>query len=106
MLYLVGSIMRVGQPVEEKDRETGKISIVCKMQLQHQESSEPNSDIKIENIKIKSEPGAPLTQAEAFRKCVNQNVQIPVRTWSQGGKSGYWLEKGVLPTVQQSKAAA
>lgn len=106
MLYLTGQIMRVGQPIEEKNRETGSITVVCKMQIQHQESSDPNSDIKLENIKIKSDVGASTSQAEAFRKVVGQNVSIPVRTWSQGNKSGYWLEKGILPTVQTTKAAA
>jgi len=97
MLILTGMVLNImaGKP----DRKTGEIHPI--VQIQHKSSHDAESEIIIDKIKLKSSP-----QVDAFRKALGKNIQVPVRTWNSdaGGGSGYWLENGVLPTVQASAA--
>lgn len=96
MLILTGTVLNImaGTP----DRKTGEIHPI--VQIQHKTSHDAESEIIIDKIKLKA-----AVQVEAFRKALGKNVQVPVRTWNtETGNSGYWLEKGVLPTVQQAAA--
>ena len=96
MLILTGIVLNImaGKP----DRKTGEIHPI--VQIQHKTSHDSESEIIIDKIKLKA-----AVQVEAFRKALGKNVQVPVRTWNtETGSSGYWLENGVLPTVQASAA--
>lgn len=98
MLILIGTVARVTS--KPKEDESGKVFDEFHAQIQHSSNMSADSDILIDKIKLKSS-----AQVDAFRKALGKDVQIAVRTWNQGGKSGYWLEEGVLPTIQQAKAA-
>lgn len=94
------SVLRV-KPFQEKNRETGEITNIHKADLQHYTNGDTASaEIEILSIKLK-EPA----QAEAFRKAVGQMVRFPARVWAVGGGTGFWLEKGVLPTVIPAQPA-
>jgi len=101
MLTLIGQVVKVAAGKAGKDKDTGEIiEAVPVVFVQHSTSTDANSDVAIEKIKLKD-----AAQVAAFQKAIGQNVQVPVRVWFQGAKSGFWLESGVLPTVVQPKAA-
>lgn len=107
MLTLTGQVLQVTGGKPGKNYETGEITEAVPIAyVQHSTSSSPESDIAIEKIKLK-EPA----QVAAFRAAIGKQVRLDVRLWAQGGKQGFWLEQGVLPTIintgtQPLKAAA
>jgi hypothetical protein len=101
MLILIGQVARVtAKTKKETDENTGHITEVVETHahIQHSANLSPDADLLIDKIKLKDS-----SQVDAFRKATGKNVQVAVRTWNQGGKSGYWLEAGVLPTVQSQQ---
>ena len=100
MITLTGTVARVSNSKDTKDKQTGEI-IVGKpvVYIQHQSNSDPDSDLELIKIKLKSP-----NQVDAFRRALNKLIRIDVRTWSSGDKSGFWLEAGVLPLVAQEPA--
>lgn len=99
MILLIGNVARVTS--KQKTDEQGKPFDEYHAHIQHSANLSSDSDILIDKIKLKSSP-----QVTAFRNSLGKEIQVPVRVWNQGGKFGYWLEEGVLPTVQQAKAAS
>lgn len=100
-LILLGTVLKVSAGKPGKNYETGEITeAVPLVFIQHSTSSSPESDIVIEKIKCK-EPA----QVAAFRAAIGKEVRFEVRLWAQGGKQGFWLEPGVLPTVAAAPAA-
>lgn len=100
MLILIGQVARVTSKTKQQlDENTGKNVDVQETHahIQHSANMSADSDILIDKIKLKD-----VSQVEAFRKAMGKNIQVAVRTWSQGGKSGYWLEQGVLPTIKDT----
>jgi len=98
MLILVGTVLNImaGKP----DHKTGEIHPV--VQIQHKTSQGADAEIVIDKIKLKHNG-----QADAFKKALGKTIKVPVRTWNtSSGGSGYWLEEGVLPTVEAVQAAA
>lgn len=97
------TVLRV-KPIQDKNRQTGEISNAHQVDLQHFTNADTaTAEIEVLSIKLKDP-----NQAEAFRKALGQSINIPARVWAVGGGTGFWLEKGVLPTVivqQQPKAA-
>lgn len=94
-LILIGTVLQVTGGKPGKNYETGEITEAIPVAfIQHNTSSNPDSDINIEKIKCK-EPA----QVAAFRNAISKQVRVEVRLWAQGGKQGFWLEQGVLPTV-------
>jgi hypothetical protein len=96
------TVLRV-KPIQNKDKTSGEITNIHQVDLQHYTNGDVNTaEIEVLAIKLKDP-----AQAEAFRKAVGQMVRFPARVWAVGGGTGFWLEKGVLPTVipaQQPKA--
>ena len=104
MLILIGRIERVTHSKNTVDKDTGEtVSAPPQLSIIHTTNDDPESEQELVKIKLKDP-----AQAEAFRKCLGQFVRVPVRTWQSGERSGFWLERGVLPTVLQQapKAAA
>lgn len=100
MLILIGTINRVNPGKAKVDKDSGEtIPAIPAVDILHTSNDDPASEQELLKIKLKDPQ-----QAEAFRKLVGQTVRIPVRTWQSGDKSGFWLEKGVLPTPMQAKA--
>ena len=94
------SVLRV-KPIQDKNRTTGEITNIHQVDLQHYTNGDINTaEIEVLAIKLKDP-----AQAEAFRKAVGQMVHFPARVWAVGGGTGFWLEKGVLPTVQPTAQA-
>jgi hypothetical protein len=97
MLILQALVRSVSQNVvEETNRETGKITNIWVIQLEH---TTAKGDLMLEKLKAKSQ-----AQAEGWRKCVGKTVNVPVLTTSNGGKVYLYLTEGQLPTVQTSAA--
>jgi hypothetical protein len=97
MLTLTGIVSRVSNTKESKNKETGEvIPGVPVVYIQHTSNSDPDSELELLKIKVKTS-----IQVEAFRRALNKQIRIDVRTWQSGDKSGFWLETGVLPTVVQ-----
>ncbi len=102
MLILIGTVNRVanGKPTVDKDTGETKAAVPV-LNMLHTSNEDPDSEQELLKIKLKDP-----AQAEAFRKMTGQTVRIPVRTWQSGDKSGFWLEKGVLPVVMNQQKAA
>ena len=101
MLILIGMVSRVtnGKPGINKDTgETTPATPV--LSILHTSNEDPESEQELVKIKLKDP-----AQAEAFRKAQGQTVRVPVRTWQSGEKSGFWLEKGVLPVAMNAQKA-
>jgi len=95
MLTLTGTVLRISAGKPSTDKETGEQkAAVPIVTIQHTTSADPESDLELIKIKVKS----PI-QVEAFRRALNKTVRLDVRTWQAGDKSGFWLETGVLPVV-------
>lgn len=97
MLLLQGEVVRVTLGgVERLNKETGETSKtdpVCF--ILHAASQDSEADLKVEKLKLKDN-----SQAEAFRKVQGKTVSVPVNIWAtEGGSHGFWLSKGILPTV-------
>jgi hypothetical protein len=101
MLLLNGLVLQITNGKEVKNRETGEIRHDPVVQIQHKTTSSPDALIIIDNIKLKDPQ-----QVAAFRSIVGKQMNVPVRTWSTETGEGFWLEKGVLPTVQSERPAA
>lgn len=102
MLILIGRIERVAAGKPTVDRETGETKpAVPVLSIIHTTNEDPDSDQELVKIKLKD----PST-VEAFRKLQGQVVRFAVRTWQSGDSSGFWIEKGVVPTVMSVTAAA
>lgn len=102
-LILTGTVRRVADaPVEEKNRETGAISNVWKMQI---ENIKANGEFEMLQLKAKSE-----VQAAGWRRFLNKQISVPVNQYAANGKPGVWIEAGQLPspavTIPQTTAAA
>jgi len=94
------TVLRV-KPVQDKNRDTGEVTNIHTVDLQHFSNADTaTAEIDILTIKLKDP-----VQADAFRKVLGQAVNIPARVWAVGGGTGFWLEKGVLPTVIAQQAA-
>lgn len=92
MLILQALIRTVSQnPVEETNRETGKITNTWPIQLEH---TNAKGELVLEKLKAKSQ-----IQAEGWRKNIGKTCNIPVLTTSNGGKVYLYLTEGQLPTV-------
>lgn len=96
MILLIGTPISVlsGKP----DQKTGEVFPI--VQIQHKKSDLADSPIVIDNIKCK-EPA----QVAAFRAALGKTIKCPVQPWSTESGKGWWIEKGVLPTVVASAAA-
>lgn len=100
-LILSGTVLQVTGGKPGKNFETGEITEAIPIVfIQHNTSSSPDSDINIEKIKCKE-----AAQVSAFRNAVGKQILVAVRLWAQGGKQGFWLEQGVLPTVVSSSSS-
>ena len=105
MLILQCLIRSVAQsPVDETNRETGKVTSVWKMQVEH---TDAKGDLQLQTLKAKSP-----AQADGWRKMVSKTVNVPVMQVVNGGKVYLYLTEGQLPTpvttaaeYQQAKAA-
>lgn len=94
-LTLIGTILQVSVGKEGKNYETGEvIPAVHSAFIQHNTSSNPDSDPCIEKIKVKE-----AAQVNACRAAIGKPVRLDVRLWNMNGKTGFWIESGVLPTV-------
>jgi hypothetical protein len=91
--------MRV-YPFEEKNRETGAITNMHKVDLVHTTSDLANSEMELITIKLKEQ-----LQADRFQSLLGKKITIPARVWAVGNGSGFWLEKGILPTPEREQAA-
>lgn len=101
MLYLIGSIIRVSDPIQQPNKETGEVMTVWKVQVQHAKTDHANAELALESIKLKSQ-----LQADAFRKCLGKQARVPVGLYAFGGTPGLWIEKDVLPTpIEPQKGA-
>jgi hypothetical protein len=102
MLILIGTVNRVNPGKPTVDRTTGETTpAVPVLDMLHTSNEDPNSDQELIKIKLKDPK-----QVESFQRLTGQLVRIPVRTWQSGEKSGFWLEKGVLPTAMQPTQTA
>lgn len=101
MLYLIGQVVRVSDPIQQTNKESGEVSNVWKVQVQHTRTDSANAELALESLKLKSQQ-----QADAFRKCLGKQMRVPVGLYAFGDTPGLWLEKDVLPTpLEQAKAA-
>lgn len=101
MILLIGEVIRVSDPIQKTDDKTGEISNVWQVQILHNKTDAANSEIVIQNLKAKS-----AAQSEAFRKCLNKQIRVPVGLYAFDSEPGLWIEKGVMPTpISEAKAA-
>jgi hypothetical protein len=94
MLILSGQVVKVSAGKPKQDDQGKPLPLEHFLYVQHNVNQDPDSDLELAKIKLKIP-----SQVDAFKKALGQNIQLPVRVWSSGDKSGFWLEQGVLPTV-------
>lgn len=91
MLILQALIRTVAaNSVDETNKETGKITPVWKIQLEH---TDAKGELQLQTLKAKSP-----VQAEGWRKLVGKSVNVPVMVMGSGNKAYLFLTEGALPT--------
>lgn len=97
MLILQALIRSVAtNPVDEVNKETGKITPVWSIQTEHNDAS---GELQLQKLKAKS-----AQQAEAWRKLVGKTVNVPVKITASGSKAYLYMVEGQLPTASTPAA--
>lgn len=98
-MYILHCLVRTvaAQPVEEVNKETGKITSVWAIACEHEGRQ------GLELIKIKAKTAA---QAEAWRRCIGKEITVPVNFVAVGKDCRPWIPEGTLPTPARSIAVA
>ena len=93
MLILTALVRSVAQePIDEKNRETGEVKKVWKIQVEH---TTGKGELELKTLKAKSQ-----VQADGWRKYINQEIKTPVETVAHSGnKVALWIVEGQLPTA-------
>lgn len=96
MLILTALVRSVAQDsIDETNRETGKITKVWKIQVEH---TTGKGDLELKTLKAKSQ-----VQADGWRKFLSQEIKVPVETVAyQGNKVALWIIEGQLPSLLNS----
>lgn len=99
-MFLMQALVRtVAQnAVEEKNRETGAITLVWPIQLEHEGR---NGKLEFRTVKAKSQ-----AQADGWRKYIGKEIVTPINFVAVKTDCVPWLTEGQLPKAVAPQAVA